>query len=93
MRSKDAGSHIVLSAKALENTMTAKPGFENLVDWCKAEIDKLKAELSPLEAGKMHIGSKAPDGDWEDITHKRATWLKEKIVELDDLIIKYSFPI
>lgn len=73
--------------------MNAKPGFEHLVDWLKAEVKKLKEELSSLEAGAAQMGRKSAGGDWEDITHKYKAWLKEKIVELDDLIITYSFPI
>ena len=73
--------------------MAMKPGLEGLVAWLKAEAEKLKAELAPLETGTMHMGKKSPGGEWEDITSKRAVWLKEKIVELDDLIIKYSFEI
>ena len=73
--------------------MTAKPDSGSSVESLKAKIEKLKAELSELEAGKLQMGKKSSGGDWEDITHKYAVWLKEMIVELDDLIIKYSFPI
>ena len=73
--------------------MTAKPGFEKFVDWCKAEVGKLKEELAALEGGAERIGKKVADGDWEDITPRHSAWLKQKIVELDDLIITYSFPI
>jgi hypothetical protein len=77
----------------MEDAVTAKPGFEQFVDWCKAEATNLKEELSALEAGAVRIGKKAADGDWVDITPKHRAWLKQKIVELDDLIITYSFPI
>jgi hypothetical protein len=73
--------------------VNAKPGFEQFVDWCKAEATKLKEELASLEEGTMQVGKKVANGDWEDITPKRSAWLKQKIVELDDLIITYSFPI
>ena len=73
--------------------MSAEPGFEHFVNWCKAEVEKLNDELAALEAGAMRIGRKAADGDWEDITPKHGAWIKQRIVELDDLIIKYSFPI
>ena len=73
--------------------MAAKPGFEHLVEWCKTELDKLKAELAALESGITHMGSKTPGGEWEDVTAKYKARLKEAIVALDDLIITYSFPI
>ena len=73
--------------------MSGEQGFEHFVDWCKAEVGKLKDELAALEAGAVQVGKKVADGDWEDITPKRSAWLKQKIVELDNLIIKYSFPI
>jgi hypothetical protein len=77
----------------MEDEVSAEPGFEHFLDWCKAEVKTLKDELAELEAGAMRMGKKAADGDWEDITPKHSAWLKQKIVELDDLIIKYSFPI
>jgi len=77
----------------MEDAMSAEQGFEHLVDWCKAEVGKLKDELAALEAGAVRMGKKAADGDWEDITPKHSAWLKQKIVELDNIIITYSFPI
>ncbi len=73
--------------------MAAKPGFENLVDWSKAELEKLKGELAALEDGVRHIGTRTPGGEWEDVTARYKLRLKELIVALDDLIITYSFPI
>lgn len=73
--------------------MTDKPGFEHFVDWCKAEVARLKDELVALEEGTVQMGKRVADGDWEDITPKHSAWIKQKIVELDDLIITYSFPI
>ena len=77
----------------MEDAVSDEPGFEHFVNWCKAEAEKLKDELAALEAGAVRIGKKAAEGDWEDITPKHSAWLKQRIVELDDLIIKYSFPI
>jgi len=73
--------------------MSAEPGFEHFVNWCKTEVEKLNDELAALEAGAVRMGKKAAEGDWEDITPKHSAWIKQRIVELDDLIIKYSFPI
>jgi hypothetical protein len=73
--------------------MAANPGSDRSVESLKAKIEHLKAELSELEGGKRQMGQKSSGGDWEDITHKYSVWLKEMIVELDDLIIKYSFPV
>jgi hypothetical protein len=75
-----------------EGAMKAKPGFEHLVEWAKAEMEKLKAELAALESGVRHMGTRTPEGDWEDVTPKYKERLKELIVAIDDLIIKYSFP-
>jgi len=77
----------------MEDAMAAEPSFEHFVDWCKAEVAKLKDELAALEAGAVRMGKKVADGDWEDITPNHNAWIKQRIVELDDLIIKYSFPI
>ena len=73
--------------------MVPKHEFEGLVGWCKAEIESLRTQLAPLEDGTMHLGKRAPKGAWEDITAHRIAWLKEKMVELDDLIIQYSFEV
>ena len=73
--------------------MAEKPDADRSVQSLKAKVEQLKTELSELETGKRQMGQKASGGDWEDITHKYSVWLKETIVELDDLIIKYSFPI
>jgi hypothetical protein len=78
---------------SMESEMAADPGADRSIESLKAKIEQLKAELSELEAGKRQMGQKASGGDWEDITHKYKVWLKETIVELDNLIIKYSFPI
>jgi hypothetical protein len=77
----------------MEDAVSAKPGFDHFVDWCKAEVAKLKEELTALEEGTVRMGKRVANGDWEDITPKHSAWLKQKIVELDDLIITYSFPI
>ena len=77
----------------MEDAVNAKPGFEQFVDWCKAEVTKLKEELTALEQGTVRMGKSVAHGDWEDVTPKHSAWLKQKIVELDDLIITYSFPI
>ncbi len=68
-------------------------GSDTSIESLKAKIGQLKTELAELETGKRQMGQKAADGNWEDITHRYSAWLKETIVELDDLIIKYSFPI
>ena len=73
--------------------MATDPGSDRSVESLKAKIGQLKAELSEMEAGQRQMGQKASGGDWEDITHRYSVWLKEMIVELDDLIIKYSFPV
>ena len=73
--------------------MTAKPGHEGLVAWCQAELKKLKTELADLESGAVRMGRKLAHGEWEDVTPNHAAWIREKIIALDDLIIKYSFPI
>ena len=73
--------------------MSAEPGFEHFVEWCKAEVKKLKDELAALEQGTVRMGKRVANGEWEDITPKHSAWIKQKIVELDDLIITYSFPI
>jgi hypothetical protein len=73
--------------------MAAKPEHEGLVAWCEGEIAMLKAELAELEAGTVRMGKSLAHGEWEDITPKHAAWIKEKIAQLDELIVKYSFPI
>ena len=64
--------------------MSAEPGFEHFVSWCKDEVEKLNDELAALEAGAVRMGRKAAEGDWEDITPKHSAWIKQRIVELDD---------
>jgi hypothetical protein len=82
-----------INGKHQEDEMVAENGFDGLVGWCRAEVARLKADLAPLEARTMQIGTRSHGGEWEDITPQHAVWIKEKIVALDDLIIKYAFEV
>ena len=65
--------------------------FEGFVRWCEDEQKLLRERLKPLESGRAQYG-KTPSGGGPrvDLVPGEVTRLKKAIVELDELIERYS---
>ncbi len=49
-------------------------------------LDECHENLSPLEAGEMHIGKRVNDGDWQDITAETINRHKKMIVTYEGIL-------
>jgi hypothetical protein len=65
----------VIVAEAEAYPMTDDPYIRQV----KAEIQKCRELLAPLEAGQMHIGSREGNGPWRETTHERIAHLERTI--------------
>lgn len=70
--------------------MGAQTAFDGLSRWCEEELERLRSQLIPFEAGTMHIGKRGPNGPWKDTTADEIEWIKRKIAELDELVARIS---
>ena len=49
-------------------------------------LDECHAHMSPLEAGEIHIGSRAQGGDWKDITEEMIDRHKKMITTYEGIL-------
>ena len=70
--------------------MADRSAIQSFVQWCKNEQQKLRAELTPLEDGTMHVGRRPPGGQWQDITSQEIETLKRSIANLEAVIKQHD---
>jgi hypothetical protein len=68
----------------------ANAAMEDFVRWYEGKLAKSRDQLEPLEAGRVHFGTRPFGGRWEDITLREMRRVKANIAELEALILKYS---
>ena len=64
--------------------------IQDLVDWYKAEIDRLKKRIESLESGREWHQTLDASGQWVDTTDCQLDDARRRLDELDALITSWS---
>jgi hypothetical protein len=64
-------------------------GFvDNLIAWCKDEIQHMKKQMEWMESGRVQLRTMSPDTGWINTTANDIERYKRKIAEMDALIVR-----
>ena len=81
------------SGHALEFVPLTPWGLSMPVDWAaayakgvEADIDQLKKDLQPLEAGTMRVGERVGNGAWTDVTQEAIDRNKRAIATYEAIL-------
>ena len=60
----------------------------SFVEWSEAKLEELRTRIAPLEAGAMNVGSRKPDGPWEDITADELVRLRAAVLDIEGMVAR-----
>jgi len=64
--------------------------IQELIDWYKTEVDRLKMQIVSLEAGKEWHQTLDASGQWVDTTDSQLDDTRRRVDELDALVTSWS---